>query len=79
MASENKVATLVTDGDKFKQQAIDLLEEAKDQGFVEVVIVGRRNDDSVGWQRSGTMSFLRMIGALEWAKHDAINQWRRET
>ena len=69
------VTTLVTDKEKFRRQVTELLEEAKSQGFVEVVIVGRRDDDTVGYQRSGTMSFLRMLGALEWAKADAIAKW----
>lgn len=70
----DNVTTLVTDRERHIQNVQELLEEAKGQGFVEVVIVGRRADDTVAWQRSSTMSFLRLVGALEWAKTDAIQK-----
>ncbi|MBP9803301.1 MAG: hypothetical protein KBE22_00150 [Candidatus Accumulibacter sp.] len=70
--SDQRVKAIPRPADRYRQDAIDVLEDAKGRGFESVIILGLM-DGEIHTRSSETVSTLQIVGALEMAKAQLCN------
>lgn len=78
MSAGNDPIRVVTSQDEWQEEVRQILEESKNKGMTDVVIVGSMPAGRYYFRHSGSRNWFEQIGYLEQAKHEIMAMIREE-
>jgi hypothetical protein len=74
--NKSTTLTFISEHDKNADEAKNLMVEASESGYVEVIVIGKKIDGKLYISHSTVVDRLRLIGALEEMKNHLLNGYQ---